>query len=373
MLSSRELRVLLVDDDEEEFVLTEDLLSQASSSYELDWIGNIEDGLAEAARREHDVYLVDFRLGKSDGIDFIRQAHGLGCEGPFILMTGQGEVETDLIALRAGAADYVRKGGLTSELLARSIRYAIERHGLQVRASESMRLEVVGVLAGGIAHEYNNHLAAIIGHLSLARDHRTDPGKIAGHLDEARAAADHAAEITRRLLAYAQNFPVHARAQVDVFVLIERSVARARLLAGEHFPVEVAVEPSASSVFGDETMLADLLGTVLVNAHEAESGIAPFIGVGATSLDEAQLAGFRGRALAPGRYMVVTIRDEGAGMDAATRQRAFDPFYSTKFLGRGLGLAAAGGIVHGHDGGIRIESEVGVGTTVTVVLPLVSS
>jgi signal transduction histidine kinase len=369
-MTSRDLRVLLVDDDEEEFVLTEDLLTRASNTYDLQWIGNIEDGLVEAARREHDVYLVDYRLGKGDGIDFIRQAHSLGCEGPFILMTGQGEAETDLIALRAGATDYVLKGGLTPELLARSIRYAIERHGLQARASESMRLEVVGVLAGGIAHEYNNHLAAIIGHLSLARDHHTDPTKVDAHLDKARAAADRAAEITRRLLAYAQNFPVHARSQVDAFVLIERSVARARLLAGEYFPVEVAVEPSASSVVGDEAMLADLIGTVLVNAYESGSSIAPFIGVGGKRLDEAQLAGFRGRALAPGGYLVVTVKDEGKGMDESTRQRAFDPFYSTKFLGRGLGLAAAGGIVQGHDGGIRIESEVGRGTTVTILLPL---
>jgi signal transduction histidine kinase len=370
MLASRELRVLLIDDDEEEFVLTEDLLAQAPTAYDLDWIGDIDEGLDEAARRRHDVYLVDYRLGAENGIDFIRRANVLGCPGPFILMTGQGEVETDLIALRAGATDYVLKGGLTPELLARSIRYAVERHELQVRASESMRLEVVGVLAGGIAHEYNNHLAAIIGHLSLARDHRTDPQKVEGHLDEARAAADRAAEITRRLLAYAQNFPVHARSLIDVFVLIERSVSRARLMAGEHFAVEVNVEPSASAVVGDEGMLADLIGTVLVNAYEAESTTAPFIGVGASNLDDAQLATFRGRALAPGRYLVVTVKDEGTGMDSPTQQRAFDPFYSTKFLGRGLGLAAAGGIVQGHNGGIRIESEVGHGTTVTIALPL---
>jgi signal transduction histidine kinase len=370
MVASRELRVLLIDDDEEEFFLAEDLLAQAPSAYHLEWIGNVEDGLVEAARLAHDVYLIDYRLGAGDGIDFIRRAHGLGCDGPFILLTGQGEEETDLAAFRAGATDYLLKRGLDPQRLARSIRYAVERHELQVRASESMRVEIVGVLAGGVAHEFNNQLAAIIGHLSLARDRFTDPGKINEHLDEARAAADRAAELTRRLLAYAQNFPVYAQSQVDLFLLIERSVARAQLVAGTPFVVDVNVEHAALAVVGDEGLLVDLIGTVLVNAHEAGSPTAPVLGIREAELDEAELETFRGSALAPGRYLVLTVTDEGQGMDRPTLQRALDPFYSTKFLGRGLGLAAAGGIVEGHDGGIRIESEVGQGTTVTIVLPL---
>ena len=368
--TARELRVLLIDDDEEEFLLTQDLLAQAPSAYHLEWTGSVDDGLAKAAGRSHGVYLVDYRLGRGDGIDFIRRAQGLGCDGPFILMTGQGEAGTDLIALRAGATDYLLKRGLSSQLLTRSIRYAVERHELQVRARESMRLEVVGVLAGGIAHEYNNQLTAIVGHISLAHDRLNDPAKVDAHLDEARAAADRAAELTQRLLAYAENFPVQAQSTVDVFELIERSVVRAQLLAGEPFEVEVHVEPSAPAVVGDEGLLVDLIGTVLVNAHEAESPSAPILAVSAAQVSEADLAAFRGRALAPGRYLVVTVKDQGKGMDPPTLQRAFDPFYSTKFLGRGLGLAAAGGIVQGHDGGIRIESDIGLGTTVTIVLPL---
>jgi signal transduction histidine kinase len=284
-------------------------------------------------------------------------------------LTGQGEAQTDIVALRAGATDYLLKRGLDPALLGRSIRYAVERHELQERASESMRLEVVGVLASGVAHEYNNQLAGIIGHLSLARDRLTDPAKVDEHLDEARAAADRASDLTRRLLAYAQNFPAYEQSQIDAFVLTERSVVRARLLVGEPFAVEVNVEPSTEAVVGDEELLVELIGTVLVNAYEAESPTAPVLNVHAAELDEAELATFRGSALAPGPHLVVTVKDEGKGMDGSTLQRALDPFYSTKFLGRGLGLAAAGGIAKGHDGGIRIESEVDVGTTVTIVLP----
>ncbi|MFO0845596.1 MAG: PAS domain-containing protein [Gemmataceae bacterium] len=127
-MSDRPIRVLLVDDDEDDFALTRYLLADIKGGeYVLDWAPVYEDALAAIARREHDVYLLDYRLGEHSGVELLREAQRRGGRGPFLLLTGQGQRELDLEAMQAGAADYLEKGQLTAALLERSIRYAIER------------------------------------------------------------------------------------------------------------------------------------------------------------------------------------------------------------------------------------------------------
>jgi signal transduction histidine kinase len=130
--------------------------------------------------------------------------------------------------------------------------------------------------------------------------------------------------------------------------------------------------PTGARLRGDRVRLRRLLQSVITNAAESLRSVTAPIGIGtgtrAFSADE--LRAFRGFAPLPaGPYVTLEVRDEGRGMDAATRERLFEPFYSTKGVGRGLGLASALGIVRAHAGGIRVTSAPGVGTTVTIVLP----
>jgi len=129
LTDSRPIRVLLVDDDEEHYLISRDLLHDVESGpgFRLEWVARYEDALAAVKRAEHDVYLLDYRLGDRDGLELLREARQLGCGAPMILLTGQGDREVDLQAMAAGATDYLVKGEINAPLLERSIRYAIER------------------------------------------------------------------------------------------------------------------------------------------------------------------------------------------------------------------------------------------------------
>ena len=130
------IRVLLVDDDEDDYVMTRDMLAELGrGAFLLDWVSSYDEARGAVGRGEHDVYLLDYRLGERSGLDLLREAGGEGRGAPMILLTGQGGDEVDAEAMKAGAADYLIKGKLESSLLGRSIRYAVER----ARASRALR------------------------------------------------------------------------------------------------------------------------------------------------------------------------------------------------------------------------------------------
>ena len=124
----RPVRLLLVEDDEDDYVLTRELLADAKrTTFELEWIASFDEALQALARNEHDVCLIDYRLGEHDGLELLGRARELGVTAPMILLTGQGGGDVDLVAMRAGAADYLVKGAIDAPLLERSIRYALEQ------------------------------------------------------------------------------------------------------------------------------------------------------------------------------------------------------------------------------------------------------
>jgi diguanylate cyclase (GGDEF)-like protein/PAS domain S-box-containing protein len=125
---ARAVRILLVEDDEDDFVLTRDLLGESRRTrFELDWVSSFDEALGALTRNGHDVALIDYRLGEHDGLELLHHARDLGLTAPLILLTGQGDGDIDLAAMRAGAADYLVKGQIDAPLLERSIRYAIEQ------------------------------------------------------------------------------------------------------------------------------------------------------------------------------------------------------------------------------------------------------
>ena len=127
-MGERLIRVLLVDDDEDDYVMTRDMLAEVwGLDFRLDWVCSYEEAVAAVGRAEHDVYLLDYRLGARTGLDLLRETAGDPRRAPMILLTGQGDDEVDAEAMRAGAADYLVKGRIEAALLARSIRYAVER------------------------------------------------------------------------------------------------------------------------------------------------------------------------------------------------------------------------------------------------------
>ena len=130
-MQTAEPRVLLVEDDPDDYIIVRDLLSEIEGSrFELDWVTSYDAGLDAIDREQHDVYLLDYRLGERTGLDLMKQSIENGCKAPMILLTGQGDRAIDLEAMNAGADDYLVKGRIYPDMLERSIRYAIERHRL---------------------------------------------------------------------------------------------------------------------------------------------------------------------------------------------------------------------------------------------------
>ena len=127
-MEERRLKVLLVEDDEDDYIITRDFLAEIrGENFDLDWVENYETGLEAIRKDQHAVYLVDYRLGKDNGLQLLREAIARGCMAPIILLTGLGDHKVDTEAMRAGAADYLIKGQFDAQLLERSIRHSMLR------------------------------------------------------------------------------------------------------------------------------------------------------------------------------------------------------------------------------------------------------
>jgi len=252
-----------------------------------------------------------------------------------------------------------------------------ERRKAEVAIAEARRLETVGRLAGGVAHDFNNSLVAILGwaDLVLGRARRGAPlegrGGIEEGLKNVNKAATQASHLTRQLLAFARREVLDPR-PLDVNAAIQGTTAAlTRLLTDD---VRIRFEPGRGlpPILGDEGRLAQILMNLAANARDAMPSGGTF-GI-ETRLVEAGLA----PASAPdagARYVEVVVRDSGVGMDAATRARIFEPFFTTKGPGRGtgLGLASVQGAVAQGGGYVGVESEPGRGTTFTLGFPAASA
>jgi PAS domain S-box-containing protein len=245
-----------------------------------------------------------------------------------------------------------------------------ERRALEQQLLHAQKLDSLGLLAGGIAHDFNNILLAIIGSIELAQM-KIELGQAAGpYLDEAINSANHAADLTRQLLAYAgKGKQTRARVNLGEFVTSMRQLLRASIAKRIHLDFEFTDE-STATVECDRGQLQQILLNLVINAGDAIGDRRGRIGVRTRILDLREVSMLLPSPIDPGRYAMLEIQDDGIGMDEATRQRIFDPFFTTKLKGHGLGLAAVLGIVRSHQGGVELRSEVGVGTWFRVFLPL---
>ena len=246
-----------------------------------------------------------------------------------------------------------------------------ERLEMERRLLHAQKLESMGVLAGGIAHDFNNLLVAILGNAGLALMQLAPESPARQTVQDIELAAQRAAELTRQMLAYSGKgkFVIErinlSRLVEEMAHLLEVSVSK-RATVRYRFPEELP------TVEGDSTQIRQVIMNLILNASDAlgDSPGVISISTGTMIADREYLTGpFTDGSLPEGQYVYVEVSDTGAGMDEGTRSRIFDPFFSTKFAGRGLGLAAVLGIVRGHQGAIKLYSEVGKGSTFKVLFP----
>ena len=246
-----------------------------------------------------------------------------------------------------------------------------ERKRDEAALRQAQRLESLGVMAGGLAHDFNNLLAAITGHVELAHRAAEDPATVRQHLDTIRLAVSHAADLTRQMLAYSGGGP-SATEVVDVAATVREMLELLKASASGRGEVVLHLPSGPALIDGDRAQLQQVVLNLFTNAVEAlgDRGGRVELEVGETRLEPAEVErDFVGQALSAGPYVTLAVRDTGHGMSPEVQARIFDPFFSTRQPGRGLGLSALRGILKGHRGGARIRSEVGVGTTFEVFLP----
>ena len=488
------VKVLLVDDDEDDYVLTRDWFSEmAGARYELDWVNSYDQAIKAIANSQHDVYLFDYRLGSRNGLELLRYALNFGCIAPIILLTGQGDHEVDLEAMKAGAADYLDKSLLGAPLLDRSIRYAIERKQAEQKIREqaalldiatdaivvrdlnhqiifwnkgaerlygwqasdvlgknsnkllykgksfqlesalkiifnkgewqgelpqitkdgknivvesrwtlvydlaqqpksilsvstditekkqleaqflrAQRMESIGTLASGIAHDLNNVLTPILMTAQLLETQLHD--------DYSKRLLPILISNARRGAALVKQVLSFARGLEGKFTIIQikHIVTEIKQILRETFPKSITIAtdipPNLGTLCGDATQLHQVLMNLCVNARDAmPQGGTLTISAKTIFIDE-NYARLNLEAQV-GPHIFLTVTDTGTGIPPEILDRIFEPFFTTKDIGKGtgLGLSTVIGIIKGHGGFVKVYSEVGIGTQFQVYFPAVDT
>jgi len=245
----------------------------------------------------------------------------------------------------------------------------MEKEKLQADLTQAQKMETVGRLAGGVAHDFNNMLWIIFGFAELALKHVAESDPIRSFLEEVRKAARRCAELTNQLLTFSRRQPISPKV-VDLSRSVENLRAVLRQLLGEDITHEWKLAEGLWPILADPIQIDQVLTNLAANARDAMKGTGRFaIETSNAILDEASCAGRRG--FIPGDYVRLSVSDTGHGMDKTTMEHAFEPFFTTKPVGRGtgLGLAMVYGIVQQNHGFVGVESDLDRGTTFSIYLP----
>ncbi len=493
-MDKTQIKVLLVDDDEDDYILTRDWFDKfPESEFQLDWVNSYTQAMTAIALQQHDVYLVDYRLGNRTGLDLLRAAIAKGCTAPIILLTGQGDHGVDLEAMKAGAADYLEKSQLGAPLLERSLRYAIERQRaaqkireqaalldlatdailvrdlenqiifwnrgaellygcsreqaisknasglwqeqdihlfpaalstliaqgswqgelqqitssgqviivesrwtlihdfaakpqsilvvntditqkkqLEAQFLRAQRLESLGTLASGIAHDLNNILAPILMTAQLLES-QLDDSRSQRLLSILIGNVKRGANLVKQVLSFARGMEGERS-----LLQVRHLITEIRQIIKETFPKSIEVETilplDLLAVLGEATQLHQVLMNLCVNARDAmPDGGTLTISAENLLIDENYAQMHLDAEV--GSYIVITVADTGMGIERHVAERMFEPFFTTKEIGKGtgLGLSTVLGIVKSHNGFIDVDSQVGKGSRFKVYLPAVAA
>ena len=239
---------------------------------------------------------------------------------------------------------------------------------LQQQFQQAQKLDSLGVLAGGIAHDFNNILAIIMGYCGLTR---LDYDTAEKHIPQIEKAVERAAGLCRLMLAYAGKATL-CETQIVMWSLVEEVVYMLKATISQNVAIKTYFPTNVPTIRGDASQLKQVVMNLLLNASEAigEAQGVIFISLIKAVLEPGQAdCDYFGKAIAPGCYLVMEVNDNGCGMNEETKRRIFEPFYSTKFTGRGLGMSAVLGIIAAHKGALQLASLSGHGTTFKIYLP----
>ena len=264
-----------------------------------------------------------------------------------------------------------RAGQMETEIFlrAREVKDAEKRLQEEQQTRQTQKMEAVGQLTGGVAHDFNNILTVILGFTEVLKDRLASSPEHQAMLEAIDRAATRGASLTRHLLAFARLQPLQPRS-VDVNALMHETEALLLPVLGEHIEIESRLEEDAAPVVIDPSQLTTALLNLAVNARDAmPQGGKLTLETGNVYLDDAYAAS--NREVRPGHYVMIAVSDTGSGIPAAILDKVFDPFFTTKPMGKGtgLGLSMVYGFAKQSAGHVKIYSEEGHGTSIKLYLP----
>jgi signal transduction histidine kinase len=373
------LKVLLVEDSPTDAFLSREELAMPAAwgRFEVVHVETFAEAGEQMRAQSFDAILLDLNLPDSDGFETFERLHGATPDIAIIVLSGQNDEMLATRAVKAGAQDYMVKG--QRGLLPRVVHYAIERNRAQLerrRFEEQLvqahKLEMVGRLSAGVAHDFNNILSVIMGYNDLILGRVEDDDCLCGYAEEIRHAAQLASGLTRQLLIFSRSERLEP-AILDLNDVIRDMDRMLRRLAGEDIEFTLRLDETIGHVHADSGFIGQVIMNLVVNARDAMPG------GGSLMIETENVVVSRGgtldggSALAPGPYVMFSVRDTGCGLSDAVRARIFEAFFTTKEKdqGTGLGLAICQNVIEQSGGYISVESELGKGTIFRVYLPRV--
>jgi signal transduction histidine kinase len=394
--------ILIVDDDEGICKILTLILER--NGYETETSGTGRGAIEKARGRFFNVAILDIKLPDMEGVELLAPLKEMHPDMEMIMATGYASLETAVCALNEGASAYITKSMNMDEVLAK-IRKVLEKQHLvmenrrlyqtaqqelarRMQAEEekakleeqlrqSQKMEAIGQLTAGVAHNFNNMLMAIMGNIELAMIGDV-PDNIKRYMKSAMTASQRAANIVKDLMLFARTKPLE-RNTVDINFVINDAVSICRKTFDRKIEFIVENYDNLPAVLGDFGELQQVFLNLCLNARDALEEVDP---------DSRDLPNIRIKVsqvgfdadncltlpeVSPGQYIRVSVSDNGIGMDKKTQERLFEPFFTTKKVGKGtgLGLATAYAILKRHHGWIDCQSQPGVGTTFNVYLPAI--
>ena len=363
----------MVEDNPADARLVAEMLKEARGvRFHVDKADRLSVAIEAISNKPFDIVLLDLTLPDSMGLDTFTRIHSHSPHLPVIVFTGLHDEDMAIRAVREGAQDYLVKGEVDNALLARAIRYAVERRKLEDRLIQSGKMEAIGQMAAGVAHDFNNYLMLIKGYARLLQEEIKEGSPLSSHVEKILSSSEKAEDLTKGLLALGKKQMMSPKT-VDINDIVKRFEKFLWMLVGKDIALSLKLSDKGLDVLADSAQIEQVLMNLAINAKDAMSDkggltiTTDYVETSGALIDNYSLC-------RPGRYAVISVSDTGHGIDESVMNRIFEPFFTTKEQGRGtgLGLSSAYGIIKQHNGCIHCHSKTGEGTTFEIHLPIVS-
>jgi two-component system cell cycle sensor histidine kinase/response regulator CckA len=378
---SNPLRVLVIEDNEDDALLLLHALRQGGYEPVYKRVEEADAMLKALHSQKWDVVISDYvmpHFGAPDALELLKKQE---MDIPFIIVSGAVGEETAVLAMKAGAHDYIRKDNYSRlipaierelrevEVRRKQKQAEEDKKKIQAQFFQSQKLEAIGRLTGGVAHDFNNILTAIQGFTDLAMGGSDVTSHVYNDLRQIQVAVERAASLTRQLLIFSRRQPMNFL-HLDLNKTVENLIGMLHRIIGEEITITCKLASGPLSVFADKTSVEQMVMNLVVNAKDAmPQGGEITLKTEKVTVSESDAKGMA--EARSGKFIRFSVIDRGTGMDPKTLEQIFEPFFSTKGTGKGsgLGLSVVYGIVQQHKGWLRVSSEVGKGSVFEVYLP----